>query len=56
MPIKKYFQGHGEEVMVSIRKAHPDYSEDRVKAEFYATANARKKQARGLVHGTKHRR
>ena len=39
MPIKKYFQGHGEEVMNSIRKAHPNYSEERVEEEFYATAN-----------------
>jgi len=27
-----------------MRKAHPDYSEKRVKAEFYATENARKKK------------
>jgi len=39
MPIKRYFQGHGNEVMASMRKAHPGYSEKRVKAEFYATAN-----------------
>jgi hypothetical protein len=39
MPRAKYFKGHGNEVMASIRKAHPGYSEKRVKAEFYATAN-----------------
>jgi len=43
MPISKYFKGHGEEVMASMRKAHPEYSEKRVKAEFYATENKRKK-------------
>jgi hypothetical protein len=41
MPVGKYFEGHGSEVMASIRKAHPNWSESRVKSEFYATANAR---------------
>jgi len=41
-PTKDYFQGHGEEVMNSIRKAHPEYSEKRIKSEFYATSNTRK--------------
>ena len=27
--------------MASMRRAHPEYSESRVKAEFYATANKR---------------
>ena len=41
MPIKAYFKGHGAEVMRSIRRAHPGASPEKVKAEFYATANAR---------------
>ena len=41
MPVSKYFKNHGDEVLQSIRKAHPDYDEKRVKSEFYATANAR---------------
>ena len=53
MPITKYFQGHGEDVMASMRKAHPEYSEARVKSEFYATVNAKKRKARGMVGGTK---
>lgn len=44
MPIEKYFSGHGEEVMSSIRKAHPGASKERIKAEFYATANKRKQK------------
>ncbi len=41
MPVKSYFKGHGDKVMKSIRKAHPGWSDKRVKQEFYATANAR---------------
>jgi hypothetical protein len=48
MPISKYFKGHGEDVMKSIRKAHPDWSEKRVKSEFYATAS--KKNAKPGQH------
>ena len=39
MPLSRHFQGHGGEVMASMRKAHPGYSEKRLKAEFYATEN-----------------
>lgn len=39
MPISKYFKGHGEDVMQSMRDAHPGASDERVKSEFYATAN-----------------
>lgn len=46
MPLKEYFKGHGTEVMKSIRKAHPEASEERVKEEFYRTANARKMKPR----------
>ena len=42
MPLSKYFEGRGESVMRSMRKAHPGYSKKRVKAEFYATANKMK--------------
>ncbi len=42
MPVGKYFKGHGNEVLASIRKAHPEYSEERVMSEFYATANKQK--------------
>ncbi len=41
MPIQKYFQGHGNEVMDSIRHAHPEKPEKDVKSMFYATANSR---------------
>lgn len=46
MPISGYFEGHGEEVMRSIRKAHPGYGKKRVKEEFYRTANKLKMAAR----------
>ena len=39
MPVSAYFKGRGDEVMRSIREAHPDYDTKRVKSEFYATAN-----------------
>ena len=39
MPVSAYFKGRGDEVMRSIREAHPDYDKKRVKSEFYATAN-----------------
>lgn len=55
MPMGKYFEGHGKEVLASMRKAHPKYSAERVKAEFYATANKRKMKPRKgtLLHGGK---
>lgn len=37
-PISKYFQGHGAEVMASMKKKNGAKSGER---EFYATANAR---------------
>lgn len=46
MPISEYFKGHGEEVMKSIRKAHPGYSAKEVNREFYSTANARRAKPR----------
>lgn len=39
-PIDKYFGGHGEEVMRSMKKKHGD----RAKEIFYSTANKRKKK------------
>ena len=50
MPVSKYFKGHGEQVMASMRKAHPGASEARIKSEFYATANkAKKKRKRATL-------
>ncbi len=53
VPISGYFGGHGEGVMASIRKAHPEFSEKRVKTEFYATANARKQNPEDQKAGQK---
>jgi hypothetical protein len=47
LPLSKHFQGHGAEVMSSMRAAHPDYSQERLNAEFYATEN---KQKGGIDH------
>lgn len=55
--MSKYFKGHGEDVMASMRKAHPGYSEKRLRAMFYATANKHKtmRPKRGaILHGEKH--
>jgi len=41
MPINKYFEGHGSQVMDSMRRAHPEKPEKDVKSMFYATANSR---------------
>lgn len=38
MPISKYYQGHGEEVMGDMQKR---YGEEKGKRVFYATANKR---------------
>jgi hypothetical protein len=38
MPIDKYFQGHGSEVMASMQAKHGAEAGER---EFYATANDR---------------
>ncbi len=40
MPISKYFSGHGEQVMKSMKKAH---GAKEGKREFYATLNKKKK-------------
>ena len=39
MPISKYFKGHGEKVMQSMKK---QYGEEKGKSIFYATANKQK--------------
>lgn len=39
MPINKYFSGHGDEVMHSMRRARGG-DEEAAKREFYATANS----------------
>ena len=59
MPIGKHFQGHGQEVMASMRKAHPGASEQRITSEFYATMNKMKKKKMkprkgAILHGEKH--
>jgi hypothetical protein len=38
MPISKYYQGHGSEVMSDMMKR---YGEEKGKSVFYATANKR---------------
>jgi hypothetical protein len=39
MPLSKYFSGHGEKVMSSMKK---QYGEEKGKKVFYATANKKK--------------
>ena len=39
MPIKKYFKGHGTEVMSDMKKRYGSEKGERV---FYATANKKK--------------
>ncbi len=38
MPLSKYYGGHGEEVMSSMKKK---YGKDKGESVFYATANKR---------------
>lgn len=38
MPVQKYYSGHGEKVMKSMKK---QYGEKKGKQVFYATANKR---------------
>lgn len=42
MPISKYFGGHGDEVMASMKETYGDTA--KAKSVFYATANKRKKK------------
>jgi hypothetical protein len=42
MPVEKYFDGHGNEVMSSMRKT---YGDKKGKSVFYATANKKGKTA-----------
>jgi hypothetical protein len=39
MPVRKYFKGHGEDVMAKMIR---EYGAKKGKKVFYATANARK--------------
>lgn len=39
MPVGSYFEGHGDEVMASMKKRHGGKKGEQV---FYATANAKK--------------
>lgn len=41
MPLEKYYGGHGEKVMKSMKKQYGGEKGERV---FYATANKRKRQ------------
>lgn len=45
MPISKYFKGHGDEVMQSMKKTYKDPK--KAKSVFYATANKRKQKPSG---------
>ena len=40
MPISKHYQGHGDEVMASMKKTYGD--SEKAKRVFYATENKRK--------------
>lgn len=44
MPLKKYFGGHGEKVMASMKK---EYGEKKGEEVFYATANKQKGKVKG---------
>lgn len=46
MPIKKYFQGHGLDVMQSMLTARKG-DKKAAQREFYATANARGMKPKG---------
>lgn len=43
MPIDKYFQGHGAEVMANMKKTYGNRAEE----VFYATANKKKSKPKG---------
>jgi len=45
MPLEKYFKGHGKSVLASLRKAHPKWSEKKIKSVFYATAKKKGMEA-----------
>ena len=45
MPLSKHYGGAGEKVMKSMRKTYHD--PEKAKEVFYATENARKKNAKG---------
>ena len=49
MPVSKYYQGHGEEVMSNMMH---EYGPEKGKRVFYATANKRKgkKKAKKRAH------
>jgi hypothetical protein len=45
MPVDKYFGGHGEEVMASMKTTYANKGgAKKAKRVFYATANKQKKQ------------
>ncbi len=44
LPLSKYYSGHGEKVMRSMRKTYG--SAEKAKQVFYATKNKRKKNGR----------
>lgn len=45
LPLYKYFGGHGQEVMSSMKKTYKDPK--KAKQVFYATANKRKQNPEG---------
>lgn len=53
MPLSKYFGGHGDKVMSSMKKK---YGSDKGERVFYATANKRKQglgPSEHVVHSSK---
>jgi hypothetical protein len=45
MPIDKYFEGHGEEVMASMKKTYANKGgAKKAKSVFYALSNKKKKK------------
>ena len=44
MPLSKYFKGHGEKVMQSMKETYKD--PEKAREVFYATANAQKDKLR----------
>ena len=44
MPVKEYFEGHGEEVMEDMMKKH---GKEKGKRVFYATANKKGMKPKG---------
>ena len=50
MPLSKHYEGHGEEVMRSMKKT---YDPETAKRVFYATENKRKSEKKSRKRGRK---